>query len=283
MSQTVAIIGAGGKMGQRAAAKLRGNQQYLLFLCERDEERAAILQEEGLELTPQTTALGEADLVVMSVPDSLIGVIGDELVLEMKPGAVLIMLDAAAAYVGELPMRKGLTYMITHPCHPGLFIDQATPEQRQDYFGGLAIQDIIVSLVQGQESKFSLGVELCKAVFAPVRKVHRVTLEQFAILEPAMSEVVVASAACLMKEALEMAIQSGVPREAAEAFMWGHTRIALAIAFGVEASPFSDAAKIAIEWGSNRVLKPNWREVFRPDQIREAVHVMLRSDPVQRS
>jgi len=283
VSQTVAIIGAGGKMGQRAATKLHGNPQYRLFLCETNAERAAVLEEEGLELTPQTAALGEADLVILSVPDALIGAIAHELVPQMKPGAVLIMLDAAAAYVGDLSLREGLTYMITHPCHPGLFIDQATPEQRQDYFGGLAVQDIIVSLVQGQESKFSLGVELCKAVFSPVRKVHRVTPEQFAILEPAMSEVVVASAACLMKEALEMAIKAGVPREAAEAFMWGHTRIALAIAFGVEASPFSDGAKIAIEWGSKRVLKPNWREVFQPDQISEAVQMMLHPNPVKRS
>ena len=48
--------------------------------------------------------------------------------------------------------------------------------------------------------------------------------------------------------ALDKAIEKGVPREAAEAFMAGHAQIAMAITFGAEKSPFSDAAQVAIRW-----------------------------------
>ena len=275
MTHTVVIVGAGGKMGHRAVEKLAGNPAYKVLACEKDPERIRALQEEGLEVAPLEAALAEADFVLMAVPDALIGRIARELVPQMKRDATLIMLDAAAAYVGELPIRADVTYMITHPCHPPMFTEQATPEARRDYFGGVAVQDIIVSLAQGSESNFAQGVELCKAIFAPVRQAYRVTPEQFALLEPAMAEIVVASAATLMKQALEAAVEAGVPREAAEAFMAGHAQIALAIVFGAEKSPFSDAAQIAIRWGSERIFAPDWKNVFQPEELRAAIQVMI--------
>jgi ketol-acid reductoisomerase len=262
-------------MGHRAVEKLAGNPAYKVLACEKDPERIRALQGEGLEVAPLEAALAEADFVLMAVPDALIGCIARELVPQMKRDATLIMLDAAAAYVGELPARADVTYMITHPCHPPMFTEQATPEARRDYFGGVAVQDIIVSLAQGSESNFAQGVELCKAIFAPVRTAYRVTPEQFALLEPAMAEIVVASAATLMKQALEAAVEAGVPREAAEAFMAGHARIALAIVFGAEKSPFSDAAQIAIRWGSERIFAPDWKNVFQPEELRAAIQVMI--------
>jgi len=75
----------------------------------------------------------------------------------MKPGAVLIMLDAAAAYVGELPATTRIGMMITHPCHPAFFVDRPTAEERADHFGGIARQDIIVCLVQGSEESSLAG------------------------------------------------------------------------------------------------------------------------------
>ena len=64
--------------------------------------------------------------------------------------------------------------------------------------------------------------------------------------ERVQSEIVVATAACWMKASLEAAVEPGVPREAAEGFMAGHAQIALAIAFGTEKPPSSDAAQVAI-------------------------------------
>jgi len=276
MAHTVVIVGAGGKMGHRALEKLAGNPEYKALACEKDPERVHDLEAKGFKVSPLEAALAEADFVVMAVPDALIGRIARELVPQMKTGSTLIMLDAAAAYVGELPVRGDVTFMITHPCHPPMFTEQATPEARRDYFGGVALQDIIVSLAQGSDADFAHGVELCKAIFGPVRKAYRVTPEQFARLEPAMAEIVVASAATLMKQALEAAVEAGVPRDAAEAFMAGHAQIALAIVFGAEKSPFSDAAQVAIRWGSKRIFAPDWRNVFQPAELRAAIQEMLR-------
>lgn len=279
MKTSVAIIGAGGKMGARATEKIASGQTWDVLLCESDASKAAALRSQGLTVTPSAEAMAKADFVVMAVPDALIGAIARELVPQMKAGGTLIMLDAAAAYVGELPERDDVTQMIAHPCHPPFFTGQPTPEAQRDYFGGIATQDIIVSLISGSEDDFSEGIEVCRAMFSPVNRALRVTPEQFALLEPAMSEIIVAAAAAWMKESLEEAITHGVPRDAAEAFMAGHAQIALAIVFGAEKSPFSDAAKLAIEWGTRAYINPAWRDVYRREVLAPAIREILK--PVQ--
>jgi len=276
MQACVAILGAGGKMGARAVEKLASGD-YRLLLCEADQGKADELRGRGFAVTPVEEAAREADYVLMAVPDALIGTIAQRLVPVLKPGAVLIMLDAAAAYLGEVPSRGDVTTMIVHPCHPPFFTEQATPEARRDYFGGIAWQDLVVSLLQGDEGRFQQAVSLCRRVFAPVRDVHRVSPDQFAMLEPAMSEIIVAAAAAWMKEALEEAVRRGVPRAAAEAFMAGHAQIAMAIVFGAEKSPFSDAAQRAIEWGTRHYIAPNWRDIFEPEKLRAAIREILQS------
>jgi hypothetical protein len=276
MSRKVVIVGAGGKMGIRAAEKIGLDPQYRVIMCESDTAKAPALVEMGFTVKALDEALAEADFVLLAVPDAVIGKIAAAAVPKMKPGSMLIMLDAAAAYVGDLPQPGPVHMMITHPCHPPFFTEQATPEARADYFGGIAVQDILVSLVNGSEENFAAGTELCRAVFAPVNKAHRVTPEQFAFLEPAMSELVVATAARLMKESLDAAIEAGVPREAAQAFMAGHAQIAIAICFGAERSPFSDAAKKAIEWGMREIIRPDWRRVYNADTLKAAIREMLK-------
>ena len=275
MPSTVVIIGAGGKMGGRAAEKIGKSTSYRVVLCESNAERARALRESGLEVAQIREVIPQADFVIMAVPDALIGPIAHEVAPLMSSRGTLIMLDAAAAYIGDLPDPGQRTFMITHPCHPPFFTEQATPEARQDYFGGTAVQNILVSLISGSEECFQRGVGLCRAIFAPVDKAHRVTPEEFALLEPAMSEIVVATAACWMKASLEAAVDAGVPREAAEAFMAGHARIALAIAFGAEKSPFSDAAQVAIRWGTRELIDPNWKRVFRREVLSEAIRTMI--------
>jgi hypothetical protein len=203
--KTVAIIGAGGKMGARAAAKLTAAGRWRLLLCESDPRKAA-----GLDITPTPEAMQQADHVVMAVPDALIGRIARELVPLMKQGGTLIMLDAAAAYIGELPSREGVTQMIAHPCHPPFFTVQPTPEAQTDYFGGVAKQDIVVALIEGGQAQFEEGIEVCRDMFSPVNRALQVTPEQFALLEPAMAEILVAAACCWMKDVLEETVARGV-------------------------------------------------------------------------
>jgi hypothetical protein len=265
-------------MGARAVDKIEAASGFRVLLCERDSVKAAAIESAGKRVTTLDDAVHEADFIVLAVPDELIGSISHAIVPRMKSGAALMALDAAAAYVGEIPSRADITQMITHPCHPPLFAEQDPRAGRRDFFGGIATQDILVALIEGSEEVFQQGIELSRAMFAPVRNAHRVTPREFALLEPAMSEIVVATAATLMKASMDAAIERGVPREAAEAFMAGHAQIAMAIVFGAEPSPFSDAAKIAIEWGMEQIIQPDWRRVFEPESLHRAIYAMLHPD-----
>jgi hypothetical protein len=277
MKKTIVIVGAGGKMGFRASEKLGLKDGYRAILCENDPERAGALRGRGFRVDPIEGVLGDADFVVLAVPDEAIGTLSHAFIPQMKPGSALIALDAAAAYAGQIPTRPEITQVITHPCHPPFFTEQATPEARSDYFGGTAEQDILVSFIEGTEAVFAEAIEICKSMFSPVRHVYRVNPTEFALLEPAMSEIIVATAATLMKESLDVAIAKGVPPEAARAFMAGHARIALAIVFGAEKSPFSDAAKVAVSWGMDHVIRPDWKRVFEPDTLQHVIDLMLKT------
>lgn len=278
MGGTVVIVGAGGKMGARALEKISGDPRYNVLLCESSNEKAKALESRGFNIAEPQRVLPAADFVLLAVPDALIGKIAEDVVPRMKDGSTLIMLDAAAAYVNQLPEPGSRTFLIAHPCHPPFFTDHATPEARRDYFGGTAEQDMIISLAAGSESCFEKGKQLCTAIFAPVRNIYRVTPEQFALLEPAMAEIVVAAAASLMRDSLDAAVEKGVPLDAAYAFMAGHARIAMAIVFGVEKSPFSDACKIAIRWGTREIIRPDWKKVFERGPLGEAISEMLQTE-----
>lgn len=112
-------------------------------------------------------------------------------------------------------------------------------------------------------------------MFSPVVKAHRITVEQMAILEPAAAEVVGAAAAILIREAMDQAVAMGVPPDAARSFMLGHTQIPLAIVFGEIGSPFSDAAKIAVKIGFEKVVNPAWKDVFKLEVIRSTINRVL--------
>jgi ketol-acid reductoisomerase len=275
MTHTVAVIGAGGKMGMRLTNNLL-KTDYALLLAENGAAGIARLQEIGQTAMPSADAVAQADLVIFAVPDALMRPVTEALVPHAKPGTIILFLDPAAAAANEIPLRDELHYVVCHPCHPPLFGQQEGDAARKDFFGGIAAkQDIVIALLQGSEDAFARAEALCLAAFAPVMNAHRITVEQMAMLEPAMAEVVAATAAVLMREAMDEAITRGVPREAAQAFMMGHAQIVMAIAFGAIDSPFSDAAKVAIQWGMQRIVRPDWRQVFDQAEVTEAIHAML--------
>jgi len=275
MATSVALIGAGGKMGTRIGNNLSREASYRVLYAERAAGLAR-LAEQGRPATDPAQAAAQADFVVLAVPDARIRTVSAELVPLVRAGATVVLLDPAAAAARELTVRADLNYVVTHPCHPPLFGQQATDEARKDFFGGVAaVQDIVIALMQGPEDAYAPAETLCQRMFAPVNRAHRITVEQMAVLEPAMAEVVAASAAVLMKEALEEAVKAGVPREAATAFMLGHAQIPLAIVFGATGSSFSDAARIAIRCGQEMIYKPDWRKVFEPARIQAVIRRML--------
>ncbi|MFC4778678.1 phosphogluconate dehydrogenase C-terminal domain-containing protein [Paenibacillus sp. GCM10023252] len=274
---TIALIGAGGKMGCRLTDNLV-RSPYHLLVCEQSETGLQRLSDRGLHPTPNDEAIQAADYVILAVPDALIGAISSDIVPHMRPGATLILLDPAAAYAGQVLLREDCTYVVTHPCHPALFEEQDSPEARQDMFGGIAAkQDIVLSHHIGSEAPLAEAERICIAMFAPVTTCHRITTEQMALLEPAAAEVVAAAAACLMKEALDEVVKLGVPEAAARSFMLGHIQIPLAIAFN-NVNPFSDAAKIAIDYGYEKIFKPDWKQVFTKEALDEVLQRMLHLD-----
>jgi hypothetical protein len=138
-----------------------------------------------------------------------------------------------------------------------------------DFFGGThARQAIVCALIQGPEEHYALGERVAKDIYAPVTRAHRITLEQMAILEPAMAETVAIGLMITMREALEEAVIRGVPRAAAEDFMFGHIKVGLGIAFNRVNFPFSDGATLIANYGRSTMLQPGWRALFSPESVR---------------
>jgi len=257
----IALMGAGGKMGCRLTDNLMKLPQYQMFYVEVSEQGIANLAKRGLKPTPQDEALKDADMIILALPDKLIGKITHEIIELLKPGAKVVGLDPAAAYAGVMPIREDLTYFVSHPCHPPLFNDEVTEEARTDWFGGVkAKHHIVCALHHGPEADYALCEQVARDMYAPVMKSFRITVEQMAILEPALVETFAATCISAIKEAYDEAVKMGVPAEAAWEFLSGHVRIEFAIIFGFSGFPFSDGAKLAIKNAYEKIFKPDWKQ-----------------------
>ena len=273
---TISLLGAGGKMGCRIIDHLKDHPAYRLLCVEVGEAGLQNLVQRGLAPTPMPEALPQADVVILALPDHVLGRVAREAVPQLQPGALVITLDPAAAHAGEFPVRPDISYFVTHPCHPGVFDYEDDAEARADFFGGTkARMPIVCALMQGPEEHYALGEKLAREFFAPVTRAHRISVEQMALLEPAMAETVGIALITALREALEEVVKRGVPRAAAEDFLYGHIKVPLGIAFNRVNFPFSDGAKLIGEYGRQRVLKRDWKRVFEPDSVKEQVRVIV--------
>lgn len=271
----IAILGAGGKMGCRLTDNLR-KYDHRLLLVEVSEAGQANIRRRGLEPTPQAEALAAAEVAILALPDRVLGAVSHDVVPRLRPGTLVITLDPAVAHAGGLAPRPDVSYFVTHPCHPSVFEPCDTDAEREDFFGGIAArQAIVCALMQGPEEHYALGEGLARQFYGPVTRSHRITVEQMAILEPAMAETVGICLNLALREALEEAVRRGVPRAAAEDFMFGHVKVELGIAFGRVNFPFSDGAKLIAEYGRRHLLRPDWRKLFEPASVREQVEIIV--------
>ena len=269
---TIALLGAGGKVGLRIARNMKDRADYKMLYVEVSEAGLAGLAELGLSDTALDEALEEAEVVILAVPDALIGQICGQIVPKLKRGTMVMGLDPAAGYAGVLPERDDITYFITHPCHPPLFGDETDPEARRDWFGGYkAKQNIVCALHQGPDGDYGKGEAVAQAIFAAVMRAHRVTTEQMAILEPGLVETLAATCITVIREAMAEAIALGVPEQAARDFLYGHLRIELAILFDEAGFPFSDGALLAIEQAKAKIFQQDWKKVMTLDSIQTSV------------
>jgi len=271
---TIALFGAAGKMGTRIADKLEAAPAYHVLHVEAGETGLARLRARGRMPVPKERAVSEADIAVLAVPDALIGRVAADAVPLLKSSAMVVCLDPAAPYSGELPVRPDITYIVTHPCHPPLINDEVDPQARRDMFGGTAKQNVVCALMQGPEGDYARAERLVRAMFAPVLNVHRVTVEQMALLEPALSETVVLTCMVVIREALEEAIRCGVPAQAARDFLLGHINVDIGILFGYIDAELSDGAKMAVERARERLLQPDWKRVFELGNVIQEVRAI---------
>ncbi len=274
---TIALFGAAGKIGARIASRLREATDHTTLYIEAGEAGQARLRQNGLEPTAQADALPVADAAILAIPDTLIGAVAREIVPQLKPGCMVICLDPAAPYSGELPARADISYFVVHPCHPPVINDETDPEARRDFYGGIkARQAIVCALMQGPEEDYTRGEQIARVMFAPVMRAHRVTVEQMALLEPAMAETVILTCMVVMKEAVDEAVSRGVPREAAYDFALGHININLGILFGYVNAQFSDGAKLAVERAKQSIFQPDWRRVFELSNVMDEVKAITK-------
>lgn len=269
---TIALLGAGGKMGVRLSKNLRGSRFDVRHVEVGEAGRQRLKDEVGVDCVEQAAALAGADVVILAVPDTLIGKIAAAISPQLQPGTMVMLLDAAAPFAGHLPERSDLVYFVTHPCHPPIFSAELHRDGQPDFFGGgHAPQSIVSALMQGPQAAFDLGEEIARTLYAPILRSYRVTVEQMALLEPGLSETVCATLLDVMREAMDEVVRRGVPAEAARDFLLGHMTILSAVIFKEIPGAFSDACNKAITFGKPRLLRDDWLKVFDRDEIAESI------------
>ena len=163
----VALFGAGGKMGVRLAHNLAKSSYDVSYVEVAPAGRERLKSVIGVDCSDVSEALRNVDAVILAVPDNAIGKIAASINSQLPAGAMLIVLDAAAPYAGEMPKRDDVTYFIAHPCHTSMFNEETEAAARADYFGGTAAkQNIICCLMQGPEKDYELGAAIAAAISA---------------------------------------------------------------------------------------------------------------------
>ena len=269
----VALFGAGGKMGVRLSTNLAKTDFDVAHVEVSSAGRDRLKSELGFDTVDADAALAGAEVVILAVPDTVIRKVAASVVPQVAPGTMIVILDAAAPFAGHLPERADITYFVTHPCHPPIFNDEDTPEGRADHFGGVAAkQGVVNALMQGPREHYELGDRIARAIYAPVVRSHEVTVKQMAMLEPGLSETIVASLLMVMREAMdEVVARSGVSKDCARDFLLGHMNILGAVIFAERQGTFSDACNMAIEFGIPMLMRDDWKKVLEWDEVAASI------------
>jgi ketol-acid reductoisomerase len=272
MNHKIALFGAGGKMGVRLSKNLLKSDYRVAHVEPGTVGRQRLKDELGLDCVDADTALDGVDVVILAVPDTLIGKIAHEISPKLRSGTMVMLLDAAAPFAGHLPDRQDLTYFVAHPCHPTIYNDEVDEAARRDYFGGAAARQSITSaLMQGPDAAFDLGEAVAKTIYAPIKSSYRLTVDQMALLEPGLSETVCATLLQVMRDAMDEVVRRGVPHDCARDFLLGHMNILGAVIFNEIPGAFSDACNKAITFGKPRLMRDDWLQVFDRDEIADSI------------
>lgn len=279
---TIAVIGAGGKMGMRVSDNLQRSSHDVRY-AENSPAGQQRTTDAGRTVTGAAEAVANADVVILAVPDIALGPVSTELVPQLRSGAIVLTLDPAAAYANLLYQREDIEYAVAHPCHPSVFLQRKTEAELNDTFGGVAApQDVVAAMESGNPDKQAVAEEVIRQMYAPVVDVHWVTVKQLAYLEPTLVEVVACMVGDLLNDALQETINTvGVPEAAAKAMLLGHVQVALANGLRGD-NPFSDACLIAMDYGREKIIKEDWTSIFDDDELDHVLKKMLHLDHIHR-
>ncbi|MBC7724952.1 MAG: NAD(P)-binding domain-containing protein [Burkholderiaceae bacterium] len=279
---TIAVIGAGGKMGMRVSNNLQ-KSDHTVFYSENSPAGQERIAATGRSVSDTETAVANADVVVLAVPDLALATVSALVVPLVRPGTIVLTLDPAAAYAGLLATRADIVFAVAHPCHPSIFLQRHTPEEHADTFGGIAApQDVVAAIETNDDSTQAIAETVIRVIYAPVIDVHWVTVKQLAQLEPTLVETIACMIGGLLKEALHEAVETmGVPEPAARAILLGHTQVALANSLNGD-NPFSDACLIAMDYGRQSIVKDDWKKIFRDDELDKVLSLMLHLPEIRR-
>ena len=269
---SIALVGAGGKMGCRLTDNFLKCPDYAVHYLEISPKGLENLKQRNVTVSESNAAVPVADVVILAVPDVAIGTISREVVPRMKPGALLMTLDPAAPLDGQIATRPDIGCVIAHPSHPSIFNWEPTEKAFRDFYGGIsARQAVVCALMSGTEADYERGMSIATAMYAPVHRVHRITLEQMAMLEPAMVETLAQTCMEVVREGYDTIVAKGVPADAARDFVLGHLRIQIAVLFGEVNGTFSDAAYKISKRAKPVLFREGWKKIFELDDIREQV------------
>lgn len=278
----IAVIGAGGKMGIRVSNNLEKSPHTVSYVEAGEIGQQKVL-DAGRKLSDAAVAVADADIVIFAVPDLALQSVTAELVPLMAAGSIMLTLDPAAAYAGLLTSRPDVIQSVAHPCHPSLFLERTTEEEWADTFGGIAAPQDVIAAVESDDERIRSSVEdVVRAIYAPVLQVQWVTIKQLAQLEPTLAETVACMIGEFLREALDETVKTmGVPEAAARSMLYGHTQVALAVALRGD-HQFSDACLVAMEYGRERIIKDDWKRIFRDEELDLNLARMLQLDKIDR-
>ncbi|GAA4673303.1 phosphogluconate dehydrogenase C-terminal domain-containing protein [Phytohabitans rumicis] len=272
--RTIAVVGAGGKMGMRISDNLARTSHDVRYSETSPAARERVTAA-GRTLSDTGTAVPDADVVVLAVPDVALAAVSADVVPLLRPGAIVLTLDPAAAYAGVLHRRDDVHYAVAHPCHPSVFLERTTPEEYADSFGGVAAPQDVVAAFEGPDLKRAVAEEVIRVMYGPVLDVHWVSVKQLAVLEPTLVETVACMVGDLLREALHEAVHTvGVPSAAARAMLHGHIQVALSNTLR-GANPFSDGCRIAMDYGRETIVRPDWKKIFDDTELDRVIARML--------
>jgi D-apionate oxidoisomerase len=278
----VTVLGAGGNMGRRITRALLPNTAYELRFVEPSPQGRQLMAELGVTATELESALRGADVVVFAVPDAIVRHIAADVVPKLDSGTSMLFLDPAAVAADRIPHREEVNCYVTHPTHPPLYslLEEESPQARRDYWGGgLARQALVFAVGWGDEGPAEQVERLAMDMFAPVLRSHRITVDQMAMLEPALSETLTNGCVALIREGMERVIAAGVPEAAARDFLMGHLQIGIAIIFEQLNWRLSDGAQMALQQAKGALFKDDWHRIFEPEAVLASVRQITGEDP----